>query len=74
MQAVTATLVRHLNEQRYNFSIIPKGISSHVCCPLEEKDVRLLSLRFLSSEDFYYNMQWCGSSVLSDQYETKPKT
>ena len=44
MQAMTATLVRHLNEQGYNFSIITIGISSHVCCPLGEKGVRLLSL------------------------------
>ena len=46
MQAMTATLVRHLNEQRRNFSIIITGILSHVCCPLEERGVRFLSLSF----------------------------
>ena len=45
MQAMTTTLVRHLNEQGYNyFSIITTRISSHVCCPLQEKGVLLLSL------------------------------
>ena len=53
MQAMTATLARHLNEERHNFSIIITRISSHVCCPLEERDVRFLSLSFLSSEDLY---------------------
>ena len=64
MKAMTATLVRHLNEQGYNFSIITTGLSSHVCCPLGEKSVRLLSLSFLSSEDLYSNMRWCGSFYL----------
>ena len=54
MQATTATLVKHLNEQGYNFSIKTTGISSHVCFLLEKKGVRLLSLSFLSSEDLYY--------------------
>ena len=60
MQAMTATLFRHLNEQGYTFSIITTGTSSHVRCPLEEKGVRLLSFSFLSSEDLYLkkNMRW----------------
>ena len=48
MQAMTATLFRHLNEQGYKFSMITTGISSQVRCPLEEKGVRLLSFSFLS--------------------------
>ena len=73
MQAMTATLVRHLNEQRRSFFIIITGISSHVCCPLEERGVRFLSLSFLSSEDLYlyHAMVWF---FLLDQYQTKPKT
>ena len=54
MQAMTATLFRHSNEQGYKFSMITTGISIHVRCPLEEKGVRLLSSSFfLSSEDLY---------------------
>ena len=51
MQAMTATLFRHLNEQGYTLSMITTEISSHVRCPLEEKGVRLFSFSFLSSED-----------------------
>ena len=53
MQAMTATVFMQLNEQRYKFSMITTGISSHVCYLLEEKGVQLLSLSLLSSEDFY---------------------
>ena len=73
MQAMTATLVRHLKEQRRNFSIIITRISSHVCCPLEERGVRFLSLSFSSSEDLYlYHAMVCFFPL--DQYQTKPKT
>ena len=45
MQAMTATLARHLNEQGgYRiqfFHHITTGISSHVCYPLEECPVAL---------------------------------
>ena len=41
MQAMTATLSRHSNEQGYKFCMITTGISSHVRCPLEEKGVSL---------------------------------
>ena len=64
MQAMTATLFRHLNEQGYTFSIITTGISSHVRCPLEEKGVRLLSFSFLSSEDHYLK-KTCDGLVFS---------
>ena len=33
------------------------GIYSHVCRPLEEKGVWLLSLFFLSSKDLFENMR-----------------
>ena len=52
-QNMTAILFRHLNEQGYKFSMITKGISSHVRYLLEEKGVRLLSLSLLWSEDLY---------------------
>ena len=52
MQAMTATVFMQLNE-RYKFSMITTGISSHVRYLLEEKGVQLLSLSLLSSEDFY---------------------
>ena len=50
MQAMTATLFRHSNEQGYKFSMITTGISIHVRCPLEEKGVRLLSSSFFFVE------------------------
>ena len=58
MQAMTATLFRHLNEQGYKFSIITTGISSHIL--LEEKGIRMLSLSLLLSEDSIKSlaMQW----------------
>ena len=37
MQAMTATLFRHLNEQGYKFSIITTGISSHIRYLLKKK-------------------------------------
>ena len=77
MQAMTATLFRHLNEQGYKFSMIATGISSHVRCPLEEKAVRLLSFSFfLSSEDFYLNKHarsgfFCLSSKRDRKFNRK---
>ena len=56
MQTMTATLFSHLNEQRYKFSMITTGISSHVRYLLEEKGVRLLSVSILWSEDLYSNI------------------
>ena len=50
-----ATLFRHLNEQGYKFSMITTGISSHVRYLLEEKGVRLISLRLLWSKT---SMRW----------------
>ena len=67
MQVMTPT-------QRYKFSIITTGISSHMCCPLEEKSVRLLSLSFLSSENLssmHENMQWSGSFYHSTKRNRK---
>ena len=60
MQAMTATLFRHLNEQGYKFSIITTGISSHIRYLLEEKGIRMLSLSLLLSEDSIKSlaMQW----------------
>ena len=59
-KAMTATLFRHLNEQGYKFSMITTGISSHVRYFLEEKGVRLLSLRLLLSEDLKTSVRWSG--------------
>ena len=53
MQTMTATLFSHLNEQRYKFSMITTGISSHVRYLMEETGVRLLSSSLLSCEDLY---------------------
>ena len=60
MQAMTATLFRHLNEQGYKFSIITTGISSHIRYLLEEKGIWMLSLSLLLSEDSIKSlaMQW----------------
>ena len=77
MQAMTATLVRHLKEQRRNFSIIITRISSHVCCPLEERVFR-------RAKTSIYIMQWSVSFYLISikrnrklddklQVQTKPK-
>ena len=52
-QAMTAPLLRHLNENGYEFSMITTRTSSHVILLLEEKGVRLLSLSLLSSKDLY---------------------
>ena len=57
MQTMTATLFSHLNEQRYKFSMITTGISSHVRYLMEEKGVWLLSLSLFWSEDLYENIQ-----------------
>ena len=53
MQVMTATLFRRLDEQRYKFSMITTGISSHVRCPLEEKGVRLLSQFFVERRSLF---------------------
>ena len=60
MQAMTATLFRHLNEQGYKFSIVTTGISSHIRYLLEEKGIRMLTLSLLLSEDSIKSlaMQW----------------
>ena len=60
MQAMTATLFRHLNEQGYKFSIITTGISSHIRYLLEEKGIQMLSLSLLLSKDSIKSLatQW----------------
>ena len=60
MQAMTATLFRHLNEQGYKFSIIKTGISSHIRYLLEEKGIRMLSLSLFLSKDSIKSLatQW----------------
>ena len=60
MQAMTATLFRHLNEQGYKFSIITTGISSHIRYLLEEKGIQMLSLSILLSKDSIKSLatQW----------------
>ena len=54
-----ATLFRHLNERGNKFSMITRGILSHVRYLLEEKGVRLLSLSLLWSEDLYFKNHPC---------------
>ena len=60
MQAMTATLFRHLNEQGYKFSIIKTGISSHIRYLLEEKGIWMLSLSLFLSKDSIKSLatQW----------------
>ena len=65
MQAMTATLFRHLNEQGYKFSMITTGISKHVRCPLEEKGVGLLS--------FFLFKKTCDGLVLSTSVANETK-
>ena len=75
MQAMTATLFRHLNEQGYKFSIITTGISSHIRYLLEEKGIRMLSLSLLLSEDSIKSlaMQWSFFFYLSSKQNRKFK-
>ena len=80
MQAMTATLVRHLNERGYNFSIITTGISSHACFPLEEIGVRLLSffverrpLLSVTCEGVVLSTRSVSNETENAMVQTKPK-
>ena len=68
---MTATLLKHLNEQGYKFSMITTGISSHVRYLLEEKGVRLLYLSLLWREDL--SMRWSVFFYLSSKRNRKLK-
>ena len=71
MQAMAATLFRHLNEQGYKFSMITTGTSSHICCPLKEKGVRLFQFFVERRPLFKKNMRWSGFFYLSSKRNRK---
>ena len=72
--ATTRKPFRHVNEQGYRFSIITRGISSHLRYLLEEKGVRLLSLSLLWSEDLYFKKHPCDGLIFSTSSKRNQKS